>query len=69
MDYKENSHSRAISTKELILENDFVFQVWCHPPVIFIRNLAKIFHLETHDLSTTLLSFLVYDRKENFTNM
>ena len=29
MEYKENLYSRAISTKELILENDFVLQVWC----------------------------------------
>jgi hypothetical protein len=29
MDYKENLHCRAISTKELILENDFVLQMWC----------------------------------------
>jgi hypothetical protein len=29
MDYKENLYCRAISAKELILENDFVLQMWC----------------------------------------
>jgi len=36
MDYKENLHNRAISTKELILENDFVLRVVVFEILIFL---------------------------------